>query len=849
MRMKLCKLVFSYLLIVSMISVPVIAAGSDSKDVSDEWNPDIRLSIADEHQLMKEAGMNLDSWDSAVAKAMQDGFSNPITEAALKDSNGDVPFKKENDQIYYIGKSTLFGKVPDAIAAYHLAYQLVDILGGSSDTELLLRLKITMNNNTIYTFCQMCDFEEVLGGGIKIALDENDEVTAVFSCIDSEKENKAERISRIEAEEIAVSNCKKNSLETEVYSEYTERIYRCPVTIGELLNLDYQDYMINELVWVVYTKNTEGEEKPYLAHYIKLDGTYIISFPVKEPSDQEARGGYPRKDIFEGLIADTFTGVVTDAYGNERTVTIPVMRSESEGCWYLGDLDRRIAVADFYEAAYGENHDIVLVKSEDNKDWDNHDIYTLYNYIRANDFYSAMGWNGPDGMGTDQIILKELRFRNGNVYENAAFVGKFNGWVFFGYTPYGASGNPTNLTLALDVMVHEYTHAFTTTVMMQNMYENDTGAINEAMSDIIGNLAEYICNDTEDTTWLLGENMGCPVRSMLNPEDFSQPSSVWGRFYTPRTDKPSDMNDRGGVHYNSSLLNYFAAKLCTEYGMSYQEAVSLWIMAAVGMAPKIDYIQMEALISWAMEQSLRSDKYKEALTNMIDETRIYTTELPDKLPKGQKMIMLEYPDTEAFENKNWVLLIYQYKLKTPVDRLWDIFEFFRELFVRTKDETEQALTDFDVETEIDRRLEALQNDQLNAMLTTFASEIMNYWIKSVTYSICYEDMDTGVVPSVVMDEPSVYLLANFSDEGLEIRKTLLFVDGGWLDVTDKAQSLHGNMKLDESWIELVSRAVSYAIKTVYKYKFINFWDNLFNSSEEFPIEYLPSTGLKSIQLE
>ena len=82
------------------------------------------------------------------------------------------------------------------------------------------------------------------------------------------------------------------------------------------------------------------------------------------------------------------------------------------------------------------------------------------------------------------------------------------------------------------------------------LYENDLGAINEAMSDIMGNLVEYIVQDTEDENWILGENAETPIRSMSNPRLYAQPEYVWDVFYGAHTDNPVTINDRGGVHLN-----------------------------------------------------------------------------------------------------------------------------------------------------------------------------------------------------------------------------------------------------------------------------------------------------------
>ena len=90
----------------------------------------------------------------------------------------------------------------------------------------------------------------------------------------------------------------------------------------------------------------------------------------------------------------------------------------------------------------------------------------------------------------------------------------------FGYTPYKEDGTPLLLTHALDVILHEYAHTYTSKLMVENLYKNDYGAINEAMSDIMGNIIEYSYDDAEDKNWTLGENMGMPICSMIYPHDF-----------------------------------------------------------------------------------------------------------------------------------------------------------------------------------------------------------------------------------------------------------------------------------------------------------------------------------------
>lgn len=80
------------------------------------------------------------------------------------------------------------------------------------------------------------------------------------------------------------------------------------------------------------------------------------------------------------------------------------MRNDREGSLYLGDVVRRIAVADFAKAVYDDDHQLVLVQSDGDEDFDNEDLYMYYNYLNAWDFYADMGWISPDGEGSDVVF-------------------------------------------------------------------------------------------------------------------------------------------------------------------------------------------------------------------------------------------------------------------------------------------------------------------------------------------------------------------------------------------------------------------------------------------------------------
>ncbi len=837
-----------FVLAFSMLAaIPAAAANAAA---AREWNTDVRLSIAREGQLVRESGMDLAAWDKTLDEMKRAGLASPITAEALRAADKDALILSEGGTVYQLGPSRLYGTVKDTSEAYRLAYRLVGLLGGSALTDLMVRSRLTMNDTTVYSFQQLCDGEEVLGGALKIALDASGRVTAVFACLDAEASRAQTSITREQAEALAASEFRKQyGKSVQALTQYTQRGLKSPTDMPLCMNVDVDtDPIPNQVVWIVYTEDAPdtAREYPYLAHYVQTNGTYLYSLPVREPGDIEAKCGYRKDDVFSGMTPDSYTCELPNIDGSTRTVTVPVMRSEADGCWYLGDVERRIAFADYFAKAYDEKHELVLVKSENNQDWDTEDIYMLYNYIRAWDFYADMGWIGPDGDGTDVLIFKGMCYSSGAPYENACSLGKLECWQVFSYAPYGAGGNPTRLTWALDVLAHEYTHTFTGTLMNQNLYENDLGAINEAMSDIFGNLVEYICKDSTDSSWLLGENTGDVLRNMCDPEAFQQPSSVWGLYYAPHVDENTTTNDRGGVHCNSSLLNLIAAKLCTEYGMSYEDAVTFWLMVTMGLTPRTDYVQMSALLTWAMEQSGLGGKYRAPLEQLIEQTRIARTDLPETLPEGQKLIRLVLPETEAFRNENWVLHIAQQERKTQEKLTADARGIVSQLFDPAEDDGEAQLAsarrlaqelcrmgkDGALPSEILGLDDPVRTELLLSLLYGFYTHdtaVSDYLMQ------CYawEEMDTGVMPIILEDRPALYFLYNISAGGSQLDKAYLLLGDRWIDLFTCAPETDA---IGADVFLLLIDTLGMQKRDVVE-------------ENGLPVEYLPTAGLEEIKLD
>lgn len=105
---------------------------------------------------------------------------------------------------------------------------------------------------------------------------------------------------------------------------------------------------------------------------------------------------------------------------------------------------------------------------------------------------------------------------------------------------------------SLDVVAHELTHGVTD-YSSGLIYRNESGALNESFSDIIGTSVEFFFQPAGSgplkADYLLGEDVVRPggLRSMSDPGSFGDPDHYSKRFLGSA--------DNGGVHTNSGISN------------------------------------------------------------------------------------------------------------------------------------------------------------------------------------------------------------------------------------------------------------------------------------------------------
>lgn len=199
-------------------------------------------------------------------------------------------------------------------------------------------------------------------------------------------------------------------------------------------------------------------------------------------------------------------------------------------------------------------------------------------------------------------------------YANAAYFG--NGMMVYGVglpaniTPGGRTWNYTSA--AIDIVAHELAHGVTD-FTSDLIYQNESGALNEAFSDIMGTAVEFMFQpagtNVMQADYLCGEDAVRPagIRSLANPIAYGHPDHYSIRY--------TGSADGGGVHINSSIVNH-AFYLAIEGGTN---RISGLAVQGVGSANRV---QIETIFYRAMTQLLpRSATFTQARAATLQAAR------------------------------------------------------------------------------------------------------------------------------------------------------------------------------------------------------------------------------------
>ncbi|GJI94761.1 metalloprotease [Duganella caerulea] len=210
------------------------------------------------------------------------------------------------------------------------------------------------------------------------------------------------------------------------------------------------------------------------------------------------------------------------------------------------------------------------------------------------DFYrEVLKRNSIDnkGLRIDSTVHYQNKFNNAFWNGQQMVYGDGDGKLFLGFTG------------ALDVIAHELTHGVTQHAVPGGLiYENQSGALNESISDVFGSIIKQwkLKQSAEQADWLIGAGILAPgvgkaLRSMADP---GNKELTWSGDDQPKT--MAGYVEGGDVHTNSGIPNhaFYAAAIALK-GNSWDKAGPVWYKALGLLTPNASFSDMAKATSQA----------------------------------------------------------------------------------------------------------------------------------------------------------------------------------------------------------------------------------------------------------
>lgn len=355
--------------------------------------------------------------------------------------------------------------------------------------------------------------------------------------------------------------------------------------IGEICSQAFgKPYSLAVSDTVIVDKAFPSESKQYALAYEVIASGDNADAPFKQKLYIDTQSGAV---LYNSSLVkyDSELTTVETRYYDSQEITTELVETATSNYYVLRDYTRGNGVITLNgnDRVSGVEYSYADFKSTDNSwerddDWENEAAVDAH--YCAEKYYDYMserfGYSGLDGEGSELVCVTNT---NGKYYVNAYWNGS--------YTHYG-NGDCANYDplTTLDVVGHEFTHGFTD-YTSDLVYKDESGALNEAMSDIFGKALEFQY-DFNNFDWLIGsrfrENEEVNVfRSMSNPNDRNDPKYYGGKYWYVGT------GDNGGVHSNSGALNYWFYLLC-EGGNIVNEQEQSFSIIPIGIDKAMDVV-------------------------------------------------------------------------------------------------------------------------------------------------------------------------------------------------------------------------------------------------------------------
>lgn len=320
------------------------------------------------------------------------------------------------------------------------------------------------------------------------------------------------------------------------------------ISLGEGFNQALRHVGIDEKEWrddlsIQKTSSTgkinttEEYKQPEKVIYVKDDEAHLTYKYRIDCYDTDIHS-WVYVDAMTGKVVDTIRAVcnitsnVTTVYSGQQSIESQYHNNE----YRLRDYTRGSGIETYNSSGNDYTSPTstwTSMSSYDRAALDVHwGVETTYDY-----YYNTLGRNSYDNHGAELVSFVNIN------HSNAYWTGNYMAYGIYNTYP----------MVSLDITAHELTHAFTQSTSAL-IYQGESGAINEGMSDVFATCIErYAKPNSGDNIWLCGEDIpSFDYRDMSNPDCKYYHGSGW-----VNTSDVSQENDYGGVHTNSGVFNYW----------------------------------------------------------------------------------------------------------------------------------------------------------------------------------------------------------------------------------------------------------------------------------------------------
>lgn len=240
----------------------------------------------------------------------------------------------------------------------------------------------------------------------------------------------------------------------------------------------------------------------------------------------------------------------------------------------------------------------------------------LLNVTAIHDYFTSLGFSS---LASDTRLYYNDGYDSG---ENA-LGGKVDG---HGVISMGAETG----VRCIDVIAHEYTH-FVSRELVGWIGNCENGALNEAMSDIFGEIIESKVTGKE-IDWMMDE-----YRNIKEPFWLRNPI-VYKGVYWQETSDPSKDNDYGYVHNNSTVISHSAYLMWNGIDGNASKKIDtdklakLWYRAMLMMPSDCDFSTCRQMVEWAaLSVDGMSDAQRQCIAEAFDTVGIYAAKLSPEI--------------------------------------------------------------------------------------------------------------------------------------------------------------------------------------------------------------------------